>query len=328
MEVIYGTQSTIYINKDTSIVKKVATQRGKQDTIDQISFYKSLPQSMQPMFPHILNYQNGPDEFFYTYSYISGKNLRSILLDNQLNSFWIEKTSHALDEIDRIIHTYERQSASQKEIYEIYIQRCSQRVAETKKMLGEYAFILESPVYIDGKKYPTPIATILDVFEKNLDLLVPNYICTAHGQLGPSHLFLNEESDTFTLIDPKGFNKLFDPIIDVCKIGKAMLFATEWLEENKYTIKYSIDIRNVYIHNFEVEGFEALEMKKKYDILLNSLDFCKDAVVKKRTLAMICADLVGGLPFAYAAGGEKRVVALLTQIARASELLFDIYIKG
>lgn len=325
MEVIYGTQSTLYINKEIGIVKKAATQRGKQDMIDQISFYTSLPKSLRLMFPHILNYQNGPDEYFYSYNYISGKNLRDILLNNQFNSHWIGKTAHALNTINRTVHTYRQQSATQKDIYPMYIQRCSQRVTETKRMLGEDAFILDSSIYIDGKKYPSPIVSIIGIFEKNIDLLVPNYICTTHGQLGPSHLFLDEESDTFTLIDPKGFNKLYDPIIDVCKIGKAMLFATEWLEENKYNIEYSVNDEEVCIHNYEVRGFEVFEMQKKYEILLSSLDFCKDIAIKRRILAMICADLVGGLPFAYVADGKKRVIALLAQIARASDLLFDFF---
>lgn len=43
--------------------------------------------------------------------------------------------------------------------------------------------------------------------------------------------------------------------------------------------------------------------------------------VRVRNRAMICADLIGGLPFAYIAGGEKQVIALLTQIAIAAKIL-------
>lgn len=60
MKIIEGTQSTIYMNEATRIVKKVGTERGKRDTIDQITFYLNLPDNIKNIFPKIVSYVNGP----------------------------------------------------------------------------------------------------------------------------------------------------------------------------------------------------------------------------------------------------------------------------
>ena len=321
MKTINGTQSTIYIDETTNIVKKVATERGKQDTIDQINFYISIPEHIREIFPKIISYENGPEEYSYTYNYIDFPNLRHLLLEGQFNEKWNDKLVSAMRYITNSVHSLEKSEASKEILYDTYITRCEKRVAETQRFLEQDINLLHTDVYINGERINKPIRRILQFFNNNFELLVPPYICTTHGQLGPSHVFLSEFDDRFVLIDPKGFSKLYDPVIDFCKIGKAVLFATEWLEEDRYDIEYSVQNKTVCVDKFVIDSFDSIQLNQYYEELLNRIPLFNEENARFRNMAMICADLIGGLPFACVAGGLKRVIALLAQISIAVNLL-------
>ena len=224
--------------------------------------------------------------------------------------------------ITNSIHSIEKSEASQDSIFETYVTRCKRRVDETQNYIGHEIDLLNVDVCINGQTFSRPISRIIHFFEYNIDLLVPPYICTTHGHLGPSHIFLSEMDNRFTLIDPKGFMKLYDPVIDFCKIGKAMLFATEWLEENRYDIEYTIQGKVVSVNKYDIDNYDFNQMQEFYLGILEHIPMFSDSRIKIRNMAMICADLIGGLPFAYVSGGKTRVVALLAQIALATSLLF------
>ncbi len=321
MTIIEGTQSTIYMNEVTRTVQKVGTERGKQDTIDQIAFYLNLPENIRNIFPEIVSYVNGPEEYSYTYNYIEFPNLRYLLLDGGFNKKWMSKMVYAMNYITNSIHTIEHSETTSDNIFETYITRCKKRVNETQKYIGHEIDLLNAGICFNGQTYHRPISRIIQFFEYNIDLLVPPYICTTHGQLGPSHIFLSEMDNRFMLIDPKGFMRLHDPVIDFCKIGKAMLFATEWLEENRYNIEYTIQNKDVFIKKYDIDNYDFNKMQESYLRILEHVPMFSDSQTRIRNIAMICADLIGGLPFAYAAGGKTRVVALLTQIALSTDLL-------
>lgn len=321
MKIIKGTQSTIYINEVTNIVKKVGTERGKQDTIDQIAFYLNIPEHVRGAFPQIISYVNGPEEYSYTYNYIDFPNLRHLLLEGQFNEKWSDKLVLAMTYITNSIHTIEQSEPSRASIYETYITRCERRVAEAQSFLEQDINLLDADVCISGEIIRKPISRIIQFLNDSFELLVPPYMCTTHGQLGPSHIFLSEMDDRFTLIDPKGFAKLYDPVIDFCKIGKAMLFATEWLEEDRYNIKYSIQNNTVYVEKYVIDNFDYNQLREYYEGILDRIPLFSEHKVRVRNMAMICADLIGGLPFAYIAGGVEYVIALLAQISTATKML-------
>lgn len=321
MKIIKGTQSTIYINETTNIVKKVGTERGKQDTIDQIAFYLNIPEHIRDAFPQMISYVNGPEEYSYMYNYIDYPNLRYLLLEGQFNEKWSNKLMLVMTYITDLIHTIKQSEPSRTNIYETYITRCERRVAETQSFLEQEISLLDADVCINGEIILKPISKIIQSLNDSFEFLVPSYICTTHGQLGPSHIFLSEVDDRFKLIDPKGFTKLYDPVIDFCKIGKAMLFATEWLEEGRYNIKYSIQNNTIYIEKYIIDNFDYNQLREYYEEMLDRIPLFYEHKVRVRNRAMICADLIGGLPFAYIAGGEKQVIALLTQIAIAAKIL-------
>lgn len=165
---------------------------------------------------------------------------------------WMSKMVYAMNYITNSIHTIEHSKASVDTIYELYITRCKKRVGETQKYIGNEIELLNLDICFDGQIFRKPIYKIIQFFEYNLDLLVPPYICTTHGQLGASHIFLSETDHRFMLIDLKGFTQLYDPVIDFCKLGKAMLFATEWLEENRYGTEYTVQDNSVFIKRYDI----------------------------------------------------------------------------
>lgn len=325
MKIIKGTQSTIYIDEISNIVKKVGTERGKQDTIDQISFYLSIQENIKEIFPQLISYVNGPEEYSYTYKYIGFPNLRQLLLDGVFDETWRDKLVSAMLRIIEKIHTISRIAPLKESIYDTFISRCERRVSETQKYIGQEFDLWKIDVCIDGVITRRPIFKIVQFFRENFEVLIPSYICTTHGQLGPSHIFLSEEDNQFVLIDPKGFDVLYDPVIDFCKIGKAMLFATEWLEENRYHIDYHVQDNLVNIKEYHIENYEFARMKECYDDIISRIPLFDSKETRIRNMAMICADLIGGLPFAYVAGGTERVIALLAQISIAAQILIDEY---
>lgn len=312
---IYGPQSiiTIYENENKKVIRKVATERGKQDLIDQVEFYKNLPDKIKYIFPQMINYNIDTDPFFLEYEYIDYTQLRVLLVNNKLSYFWLDKLSNCIIDMMKSVHSLIRTDGNIEYANELYINRCINRVNETKSMLNNK--LLNMKIILNNIEYEPIIDKSIDLFKTNIHKLIPEYICSTHGQLGPAHIFLSKNDNNYKLIDPKGFDNLHDPVIDLCKIGKAMLYGTEWLEEENYILKYHIKDNSIYIDEFQINNFDFDLMKKKYNYFLEKIaDEISINNLNKRLLYMILADLIGGLPFAYKTNGEERVIALLLLI--------------
>lgn len=322
---INGTQSTVYIDMRNQIVKKVATLRGRQEVLDQIEFYNSLELPVKSYFPEIIEYSSIEDPPFFSYKLINGDCLRDVLLNDMFDVRWANRLARVINQIHKDIHSIHICAPREEELKNIYSDRLNNRVVEAARLSSITNLYSVDIVYQD-KLFSSPIKGIEDIVNANFDSLIPEYICSTHGQLGPSHIFIKPDSDKFCLIDPKGFGKLYDPVIDICKIGKAMVFATEWFEENKFSIDYSFSEKSLVINDFEVFDYSRKRMSTLFFSMCNNIDFinsCKNGI--QRLIAMMCVDLIGGLPYAYVAQGEKRMAAILLQIAFAHRLLSDSF---
>lgn len=321
----YGPQSiiTIYKKNNIKVIRKEATDRGKQELIDQVKFYNTLPLKISHLFPKIIDFNISLDPVYFEYKYINYVQFRTLLVNNKLSIFWLNKLSAAIIDMMKLVHSVNQTKGTIDYVQELYINRCRNRIKETKQMLN--LNLLDMKIEIDGKIYNSFIDKIIIIFENNIYKLIPKYLCSTHGQLGPAHIFLSQNTNRYKLIDPKGFDKLHDPLIDLCKIGKAMLYGTEWLEDKKYSLKYSINNDTIIIHDFKMNDFDFVSMKEKYNYFLKKVG--KEISIEnlnERLSYMILADLIGGLPFAYKTNGEERVVALLILINRAYRDLGDL----
>lgn len=320
IKIIKGPQSTVEIHEESNnkIVKKIATERGSQDLIDQVNFYNNLPIEAKDFFPQMYSYNIDNTPFTMEMEYIPQKTFRDLLIYDEFNEELQNKINNSLNVIHDVIHPIHIENATKDYVTDIYINRCISRVEEVKSMTSNSEWILNDFI-LNGEVITNPIKVIIKYLQEIKNLLIPDYICSTHGQLGPSHIIFSSEFE-FKLLDPKGFDKLHDPLIDVCKIGKAMLYATEWLEDQSYEINFSIDNSCLNITNFKINNYNKQDMHKNFEKIL---DFVTDNYnvtnVRLKTFCLICADLIGGLPFGMKTEGEKRVAALLILIHWAKE---------
>ncbi|MGW5955903.1 hypothetical protein [Bacillus mycoides] len=326
---IHGPQSTILFIKydDHSYVEKVSTERGESDLLDQVSFYLNLCPKIEKLFPKLIAYDIKNKPYKMRLELCPYPTLRKIMLDCDINSCTEKQINKALRIIHRDIHSIESAIPTEDYVQKLYIDRCIKRINETQNMLSENAEWFNKDFYINNVHIRNPITKAIQIIEKIKGYLIPEYICTTHGQLGPSHLLLNMNiTGDFKLLDPKGFNVLHDPIIDLCKLGKAFIYGTEWLEESLFDIEYILDSGHLKIQSFEIQNYNRENMISHFEnIIKNGKEYLNLQNINLRLYAMMCSDLIGSLPFGMKAGGEKRVVALLVLIHWAlTELMIEV----
>lgn len=313
---ILGPQSKIEIinDKHQTLVKKTSTKRGEKDLLDQINFYNNIPSEVSKYFIHMLEYNNNSFPYYYTYEFIDYTQLRNVLVNNQ--QFEFQKLNNIFSEIINTIHQINEEDPKPDYAFNLYLDRGIKRVNELSDMMG--IDLLHIPIYNKKINLTTSLNEILIYFESIIETLQPQKVCTVHGQLGPAHIFMSEVNQEFKLIDPKGFDVLHDPVIDFCKLGKAMVYGTESIEVAKYNLKYTITDKQIVIENFEFKEFDREKMKSVFYNLMDKITdkyYSPDFIIRLK--AMILSDLIGGLPFAYKTNGEERAIALLSAITIA-----------
>lgn len=308
---IEGPQSNIVIFDDNGVkkVRKIATSRGNQDIVDQVDFYTSLPENIKKYFPKIESYQVEHEPYMMTYQYLEGITLRQLVIETGMNERLLKKLAETLKIIHDNLHTIITKKPEKKYVDELFFDRVNKRLEETRAYIRNDWFI--NDYYLDGKLIKSPIKRILKCLNEIKYDLEPEFICSTHGQLGPSHIIYNDNE--FSLIDVKGFKSLYDPLYDICKIQKGLKYGTEWLEDRKYKIDFKINQEKdqLEIFDFLILDFDRVSMNRWFNKLNDQIfedDYGKRANI--RLLALVAADIVASLPFGYKTEGIKRVASL------------------
>ena len=199
-----------------------------------------------------------------------------------------------------------------------YIHRTENRINELLGCLSVEEKNLYSLVTDNGILFERIIKKV----KGNIGFLVPEKLVTVHGQLGPAHI-IKKNDGKIKLIDPKGISVLHDEIIDSVKLGKAILYNTEWLETGSYL---PISIEKIERGNTELKILKPLLTPYHlFDTMMSGIYERVDADFRFKMHLAILIDLVGGLPFAYATNGIERTIALTMQIRKCLNEMEDIY---
>jgi hypothetical protein len=315
IKVIHGPQSdiTMYINDHgDKVVNKIATDRGNDDVLDQVEFYTNLPKNARKYFPRLINYQIKEKPYSMEYEYIEGATLRQLVIKKPLDTNIKNKLTNTINSIHENVHNLIIREPETEYVNEVFFKRIDLRIQETIEMARSKTWFLND-YYLGNQKINNPLKRIIKCLEISAEYLKPEYICSTHGQLGPSHIIYKDEMmSDFTLIDVKGFNKLYDPLYDICKLEKGLAYGTEWLEDNQYEITFKIENDILYVENFELLNFDRNKSKVWFgdiiDSVLMEFDYGKGS--KYRLLSLVASDIVASLPFGWKTDGEKRVAAL------------------
>ncbi|MCC9022354.1 hypothetical protein [Bacillus nakamurai] len=316
---IVGPQSIVYFKKDKNreFVEKISTERGEEELVNQVHFYKMLPKDIKTLFPVLYDYDIKNKPFRMTMELCDFPTLKEIILYNTNQNKLKESLYNVIQDIFKKIHNLKQTQATENYVKHLYIDRCVNRIIETKKLMKEAKWI-NKDFCLEGSIVSNPIQTVFEIINNNKGLLIPEYLCTVHGQLGPSHLMLNiQKKNSYKLVDPKGFHEFHDPLLDIIKIGRSFLYGMEWLEDDLYNIKYSFKNEYLTIEDFNLINYDEVYMKNSFKPIMDlAKNNYKNAAF--RVYALICCDLIANLPFAYLSGGERRVVALYNLIYSAS----------
>lgn len=312
---IKGPQSdiTVYINKnDKKMVKKIGTDRGNQEILDQIKFYIALTEETKKYFPKIINYQIDEKPYSMEYEYIEGKTLRELVVKTPLDFGLKSALIRTINEIHESVHKIKTKKPDNDYVNRLFFQRINDRINETIKMADGNRWFLDD-FYVNGKKILSPVTRIINYLEISKKKLAPDYVCTTHGQLGPSHIiYLDKMLKQFALIDVKGFKNLYDPLYDLCKLEKGLAYGTEWLESDQYFIDFEILNDTLHIHDFRITDFDRYESRKWFNYIINTTlsEYDYGTNAETRLICLVGADIISSFPFGWKTDGEKRVAAL------------------
>lgn len=319
---INGPQSKVLIftTNGKKYVEKIATERGEQELLDQIEFYANIPQELSTFFPKMLEYSSVEKPFRMQYEYCDLPTLKEIFLNEKFDGEVNGQLIILLKRIQIELHSIQRCLSHEEYVEDTYIKRCNSRVDEVKNLISINVEWLDDEIYIKGKKRENPILELLNLFREMSSQLIPEFLCTVHGQLGPSHVLISKYTDDIKLLDPKGFKTLHDPLIDFIKIGRTMLFGMEWLEDDLFNIDFSIKGGRLHIKSYKIVGYNQLKIASMFNDWIDlASNTYKNA--KLRIFALISADLLSNLPFSYKAGGLKRTVMMLCILTEAIDAL-------
>ncbi|MBO8164920.1 MAG: hypothetical protein H0Z34_14575 [Brevibacillus sp.] len=326
--VINGPQSTVFFIKmgNAYFVEKIATESGEAELLEQIEFYSQLPEHLQRYFPRLLGYQTEKKPYSMTMEMCRYPSLKDIMIYQGINEFVEAQLKSVITHVHQNIHAFTKSEASMDYVEKQYFERCFNRLRETQSLMKDHGGWLENTLIVNGEQTENPIHKTMRIIRELKEFLVPEFVCTTHGQLGPSHLLISTESlGEYKFVDPKGFHVLHDPILDVCKLGRAFLYGFDWIEDNQFSVDYKIDSETLSVESFKIQGFDRDDMVHCFQKLLSStIAHIGFPNAELRVYAMVCCDLIASLPFGYKSGGERRLVALMMLIHTAANELFSV----
>lgn len=336
---IVGPQSHIEIIKEdnTKLVKKIATEQGKQDLIDQVHLYTNLPRRLAKHFPILLDTETTNKPFYYVMPYYNLPTLRWFVMHSQYSP---EEIILMLKPVIEFLfgkyYRWKTEKASDTYIKHYYIERAINRLLKMSKETALFREILSLDEFCFENqiiKNPLKILTQIQEKESLIQELSPKNLYSVHGQLGLSHILLNEKNNNrkkFILIDAKNTRQLLDIAYDIGKLYRCLHLLTEWLEEDYFSINF-LQIKNKFLVTNLSFGLatrvnaskkiaewlkkEILQNKNMLDLQVSNLniDFAE------------AIDTCASVPFSYRSGDVERAVASYVLGAKSLQSFWNIY---
>ncbi len=310
-----GLQSKIEVlpKESGDVVRKSATEAGKNEVIEQVDLLLSLPDEMKPYYPEIVEYQVDKAPYYYDMVFIDLPTMRDVMLYGDQNvQVTIEQMSHLMDFLQGVQHRWSNVAVPEGYVKRKYLDRAIKRLYGMADKDYRFKRIVDNAsLSVDGEVFPNAIHTIDSIGSNGLLIahLTPDRLVSTHGQLEFAHIFVNANEPTnFKLIDHRGINDRLDPGYDYGKLLVSSSGAHDWIEEGFVTIDHiSDDLSEISVVNFD--KMDRLPLREGVNAAIEG----KLVQMGERTLLTSkfaeAMHLLGSVPYCYGAGHLDRAIA-------------------
>ena len=193
--------NSLRFDRSSEIVTK--TSENTLKLIDEIEWYKQIPNDLSKLIPKIKEFDQSKKPFLKL-EYIKHPTLAELWLYSDFSSkLWIE----ILKKLFEILNQFKKysKSVSLADYDLIYKTKTEDRIQELTNSNESFRHILASDVlFINGKKYRNWLVIKEEIELKVHDLYHDEDNCLIHGDLCFSNIFCDFKNKNFKLIDPRG----------------------------------------------------------------------------------------------------------------------------
>jgi len=253
---------TRYFNKlqfDDYGENVIKTSTNKEKLIDEINWYKGMPDDILGLVPKNLD-SSTEDNPFIKLEYIKHPTLSELWLYSEFpEDFWKE----IIEELFKIIKKFQKYNfnVTKQEYYSMYfgktLNRIDDLIAENKlfREIFEQDFI-----FINNKKLRNWNLMKGEIKEKINRMYKEEDNCLIHGDLYFANILYDSEKNMFKLIDPRGRwgnNVGGDIKYDIAKIRHSVVGCFDTITNGLYSIKHE-EKNKIHLNVFKPKNYEAI----------------------------------------------------------------------
>jgi len=231
--------NSLRFDRSSEIVTK--TSENILKLIDEIEWYKQIPNDLSKLIPKIKEFDQSKKPFLKL-EYIKHPTLAELWLYGDFSSkLWIE----ILKKLFEILNQFKKysKSVSLADYNLIYKTKTEDRMQELTNSNESFRHILASDMlFINGKKYRNWPVIKEEIELKIHDLYHEEDNCLIHGDLCFSNIFCDFKNKNFKLIDPRGkwgSDMHGDIKYDVAKIRHSIIDGFDTITNGLYSASLS-----------------------------------------------------------------------------------------
>jgi len=231
--------NSLRFDRSSEIVTK--TSENILKLIDEIEWYKQIPNDLSKLIPKIKEFDQSKKPFLKL-EYIKHPTLAELWLYSDFSSkLWIE----ILKKLFEILNQFKKysKSVSLADYNLIYKTKTEDRMQELTNSNESFRHILASDMlFINGKKYRNWPVVKEEIELKIHDLYHEKDNCLIHGDLCFSNIFCDFKNKNFKLIDPRGkwgSDMYGDIKYDVAKIRHSIIDGFDTITNGLYSASLS-----------------------------------------------------------------------------------------
>jgi len=231
--------NSLRFDRSSEIVTK--TSENTLKLIDEIEWYKQIPNDLSKLIPKIKEFDQSKKPFLKL-EYIKHPTLAELWLYGDFSSkLWIE----ILKKLFEILNQFKKysKSVSLADYNLIYKTKTEDRMQELTNSNESFRHILASDMlFINGKKYRNWPVVKEEIELKIHDLYHEKDNCLIHGDLCFSNIFCDFKNKNFKLIDPRGkwgSDMYGDIKYDVAKIRHSIIDGFDTITNGLYSASLS-----------------------------------------------------------------------------------------
>lgn len=251
---------------------KIANNKEREITIEQINYLLKLPNSLKEFFPEILSYDINEEQVHYIMPYYNMPTLDEVLRTKKISLHEIQLVLKQLIHfMFTNVYTRKQTTPPNDLIKKQHLDRIDKRLKFMYNTQKNFQYLIDSKeLQINNKKYLN-YPYILEEIEKHgiIKQLNPNFIGLIHGDLEANHIMFNIEGSQIKLrlLDPRFPKGGGDIAYDMGKLWQCLNGLSHEIQTGNFILDI-IQYSNTTKINFSINSTLCLA---DYNYLKNSI---------------------------------------------------------